>query len=258
MPDLSKATPTRPDVKKELAEYLAQFVTEKRLALFDQVLAERTRHLTVVLEDIRDPLDVCAVMRSCECFGIQDLHIASQHQPFKLSSGVAVGSSKWLSIQRHLNATPSPINACITELRQRGFRIVVLSSSGEGLPIQSLPLNQKTALCLADDTCEPSLELREGADELVSIPTCGFYNHFNLSIRASLCLSTLRSRLVASSHPWKLGREEMLDLKLEWLAKMPKKIKDIFERYLQDRGLTLQDLSKHTSLSPSFLKLVSP
>ena len=103
----------------DLMTFLEQFVTDERLALFDRVLDMRTRHLTVVVEEVFQSHNANAVVRSCECFGIQDMHVIEGRNTFDLAKGVNMGAAKWVDIHHHDDTT-----ACIRLLKDRGVRIV--------------------------------------------------------------------------------------------------------------------------------------
>jgi tRNA (guanosine-2'-O-)-methyltransferase len=87
--------------KIELITYLRQFVSENRQKRFDTILAERTNHIQVVLEDVFQGHNAAAVLRSCDCFGIQNVHKIQDRNEDKLSDEIAMGSSNWLSIHKH-------------------------------------------------------------------------------------------------------------------------------------------------------------
>ena len=76
-------------MQKELLEYLSKFVTPERLSLFDQILENRTRYITVVLEDIYQSQNASAVLRTCDCFGIQDVHIIENRNEFNVNKEVS-------------------------------------------------------------------------------------------------------------------------------------------------------------------------
>lgn len=229
-------------LKAEMAAYLSEFVTEKRLNLFKNVVSKRTRFISVVLEDVLNPHDACAVMRSCECFGIQDLHIISQRTPFRLSRGVAVGASKWVSTISHRKPSENNTAECLGDLKDQGYRIALVTSKGE--PVQNVSLEQKTAVVFGSEDLGLSDEAYKYADTLISLPAVGFTQTFNISVCAALCLSSLRTRLEASSLSWQLDDEDRADLMLEWLAKMPRKIKSLTARFLVDRGLKVEALEE--------------
>jgi tRNA (guanosine-2'-O-)-methyltransferase len=78
-------------------KYLEQFITTNRQKLFKKVLKERTRHFTVAIEDIYQPHNSSAVVRSCDIFGIQDIHVIESKYKFYASNQIAKGAQKWLN-----------------------------------------------------------------------------------------------------------------------------------------------------------------
>ena len=82
--------------KQQLYEALAELFSDNKRGLFDRLVQHRTRHITVLLEDIYQPHNASAVLRSCDCFGVQDVHIVENHNRFNPAGDVAVGSSKWV------------------------------------------------------------------------------------------------------------------------------------------------------------------
>ena len=245
---------TDSELKHVLANYLSSFVTESRSRLFHRVLAERTRYVKVLLEGVEDPVDVCAVLRSCECFGVQEVDLILEKSAFKLVQGAAVGAGKWLTIERHDRALAERTRACFAGLKARGYRIAAVTP--RGAPIHSLPLDKPIVLCFGEQPHGLGEQVYEMADLEIGFPTFGFSRTFNLSICAVLCLSAVMNRLRSSQIPWRLGEDERLDLELEWLAKAPKRIKLIMARFLSEKRLSRQDLEK-AGLSPHLLALLT-
>ncbi|NQX92861.1 MAG: TrmH family RNA methyltransferase, partial [Flavobacteriales bacterium] len=85
----------------ELIEYLKQFAKGERVALFENRVALRTRHLCLVLENIYQSHNISAVLRSADCFGIQDVHIIENSNEFEVNTEISLGASKWLSLHRY-------------------------------------------------------------------------------------------------------------------------------------------------------------
>ena len=224
-------------LKQALVDHLAALITPNRRNLFHRVLAQRTRYLKVVLAGIADPMDVSAVMRSCECFGIQDLHVIRQEAGFQLRKGISVGSAKWIDLYRHDSPSDEGGVKCLSSLRAGGYRIVKLGSTGTSL----LDLDLSRPAALLFDQHSPGAN-PAAVDVEAFLPTTGFSGTFNISVHVALCLYVLRQRLAQEKHPWELSRADRLDLELIWLAKTPKRIRQIIDRFLADRGLTTRDL----------------
>ncbi|HEY4798384.1 MAG TPA: RNA methyltransferase, partial [Bacteroidia bacterium] len=124
-------------MKKELLKYLSGFVTENRKKRFEEVIAHRTRHLTVVLEDIYQPHNAAAVLRSCDCFGIQDVHVIENQNKFEANPDVELGSAKWITLLKH-NSKENNTADCIASLKKNGYRIVVTSPHKNDCTIEEL------------------------------------------------------------------------------------------------------------------------
>ena len=84
-----------------LLEFLIQFITDERRQRFEEVLDYRTRHITVVLEDIFQPHNASAVLRSCDLRGIQDIHIVENNYEYDVNPDVVLGSTKWLNLYHY-------------------------------------------------------------------------------------------------------------------------------------------------------------
>src|ERR1043166_5825876 len=87
--------------KKELYDFLCGFVTEQRVQKFENVIHQRTRYITVAVEDVYQPHNASAVLRSAECFGIQDVHIIENKNKYKPTEDISLGSHQWLTLTRH-------------------------------------------------------------------------------------------------------------------------------------------------------------
>ena len=105
--------------KAALYERASQFFSQGKRELFDRLAPLRTRHISVVLEDVYQSHNASAVLRSCDCFGVQDVHVVEARNPFNPAGDVAVGSSKWVDYSRHAS-----IGQAYDTLRRRGYRIV--------------------------------------------------------------------------------------------------------------------------------------
>ncbi|MCB0468695.1 MAG: TrmH family RNA methyltransferase, partial [Aequorivita sp.] len=102
-----------------LLKYLQTYLTERRKNLFEKVLSERTRHFTVVTEDVYQLHNTSAVMRTCDVFGIQDLHVVEERLGKRVDKEIAMGAQKWVSLNRY-----SSITDCIKKLKKSGYQII--------------------------------------------------------------------------------------------------------------------------------------
>ena len=203
-------------MSKELVKYLSGFITENRLKRFEDVLQHRTRHLTVVLEDIYQPHNAAAVLRSCDCFGIQDVHVIENQNKFEANPDVELGSAKWITMHKY-NAQKENTADCIASLKKNGYKIVVTSPHKNDCSIAELDITNKTALFFGTEMRGATPVAFEQADAFVKIPMVGFTESLNISVSAAVTLYTLTSRLKNSSVNWRLSEQETLEIRLQWL-----------------------------------------
>ncbi len=214
--------------ERELLNFLGSFLSDPRKSLIEQVLQNRTRHLTVVLENIYQPQNASAVIRTCDCFGIQDLHVIENSHEFKVNPKVVHGSSKWVSLHRYDQHTDNT-ECCLSHLRDQGYCIVGTSPSSESKSILDLDIQQKTALVFGTEATGLTDLAKEECDMLVTYPMFGFTESLNISVSVSLCLGALVPDLHRSDIPWQLTGTEMDELRLSWYRQSVSR-SDILER----------------------------
>ncbi|MGK7371470.1 MAG: TrmH family RNA methyltransferase [Candidatus Halalkalibacterium sp. M3_1C_030] len=222
-------------VRKELISYLRGFVTEERWETLTTVLKERTRHITVVLEDIYQSHNASAVLRSCDCFGIQDVHIIENDHDFNLSKGVTIGADRWLSMYKYRKEGRNNTLDCYNKLRDRGYRIIATTPHEKDVTIDRLPVDEKTALIFGAELPGLSETAKEEADGFVKIPIYGFSESYNVSVSAALCLYELSKKLRSSDSNWRLSDDEKSVLQLDWLEKSIRASEQLKQKFLNER-----------------------
>jgi len=201
----------------DLIDHLSGFVTESRLSLFRRILGDRTRYITVLLEDIYQSQNASAVLRTCDCTGVQDVHIVEQHNEYEINRDVALGSNQWLSLHYYNTGTDN-IASAVDFLRKQGYRIVATSPHRDGKTPESFDLEQGKAALLFGTELNGLTDRALGlADEYIQIPMVGFTESYNISVSAALVLYSLRKRLESSAMEWKITEEEQNELLLHWL-----------------------------------------
>jgi tRNA (guanosine-2'-O-)-methyltransferase len=206
-----------PRTEEALVAHLLQFVTPEKKARMETVIENRTSFIRVVLEDIYQPHNASAVMRSCECFGIQHLHVIEERYPYTLNRDVAMGSSKWINLHRHREEEGGNTLSCIRQLREDGYRIVATSLDPSSIPLNELPLDQKTSIWFGTEEEGLSEAALGQADAHVHIPMLGFTQSFNISVSAAICLYEIRNRLSRSRDDWELSPAERSKVYRHWL-----------------------------------------
>lgn len=220
-----------------LIEHLSRFVTERRLKLFDTILELRTRYMTIVLEDIFQPHNASAVLRSCECFGIQDVHIIENQNPYRISPDVALGSYKWLTIHRHNSEAENTINA-IKSLKDQGYRIVATSPHKKTSNLEDFKVEEgKFALVFGTELNGLSKSALKMADDFLKIPMTGFTESLNISVTAAICIHHLTNSIRKNSGiDWHLTDSEKKDIKLTWLKNSIRKSDVIIKSFTGLQG----------------------
>ena len=221
--------------KKRLLDFLSSYVSENKKQLFDKIIQYRTRHITVVLEDIYQPHNASAVLRSCDCFGIQDVHIIENKNSYEVNPDVALGSSKWLNLIKY-NENESNTLVAFNKLREQGYRIVATTPHKNDTLLDDLDIDGKTALVFGTELKGLSDIALENADAFVKIPMYGFTESFNISVSAAIILHHLTEKLRNRDINWHLTDEEILDIKLNWVKAVVKK-SEILEKEFIVRDL---------------------
>jgi tRNA (guanosine-2'-O-)-methyltransferase len=215
--------------RQKLTEYLLPFVTDERKNRFDEIIAHRTGHMQLVLEDVYQAHNASAVLRSADCFGIQHIHFIENRNKYRISGEVALGASQWLTVHRHKST-----QAAITGLKQKGFRIVATTPHKNDTFIYDFDVKEKFALVFGTEKEGVSRDILDRADAFVKIPMYGFTESFNISVCAALCMHELSRRIKNEvSEPY-LSAEEKDGIYLSWLIASIKRcdllIKDFFTK----------------------------
>jgi tRNA (guanosine-2'-O-)-methyltransferase len=216
----------------QLIEYLTECLTPERKALFEKVLEQRTRYLTVVLEDIFQPQNASAVLRSVDCFGLQDLHVIENRNEFTVDREVAMGASKWLTVKKYQGQENNSLDA-IQYLRQQGYRIVATTPHDGDTNLEDFDLAKgKAALFFGTELTGISDVVKQEADEFLKIPMYGFTESFNISVSAAIILHYLTYKMHGDSNiDWSLTDEEKATIKLSWIKRTLKRSELLEERY---------------------------
>ena len=207
---------------------------EGRKERFERVLEQRTRYLTCVLENISDAHNANAVMRSCECFGIQDIHIIENGAKFKPARKVLKGSHKWLSIHKYREEAHNS-RQCMRVLKEKGYRIVATTPHKANVSLHELPLDKPIALVLGQEHIGISDVIREEADDFVIIPMQGFTESLNISVAAAVLLQSLSHRIRNQiGLEWRLNEAEKDALRKTWTLKNLYRNELLIERFYED------------------------
>lgn len=221
-------------VDKNYLKHINQFITAERLALFERVLQFRTNYISLVLEDIYQSQNASAVLRSCDCFGVQNVNIIENRNEYDVNPDVALGSSNWLTMRRFSDKSNNSLDA-IHKLKSEGYRIVATSPHENDVLLDEFDVTQgKFALVFGTELDGISDIVKENADVFMKIPMFGFTESYNISVSAALCMHRLTARLHQSGIDWQLTEEEKDELRMCWAVSCLKR-PEIAERDYQKR-----------------------
>jgi len=203
----------------------------------EEVLDQRTRYITVVLEDIYQPHNASAVLRSCDAFGIQDVHIIENRNTYQVNPKVELGTRQWLSLQRY-NRSDNNTAEAAAALKSQGYRIIATSPHVGNTHLEDFDLSRgKAAFFFGNELNGLSATVCDLADEFMTIPMFGFVESFNISVSCALSLHHLVHALRRSAIDWHLREEECEILMLDWLRNSIKNIGTI-EKQFEKKEIT--------------------
>ncbi len=161
------------------------FLLPERRERIDRAVANRTRTLTVVLEAFCDPQNANAVLRTCDAFGVQEVHVVEgPMKPYDRNRKVSQNADKWLDVVRWKSTAP-----CLDALRARGFAIYVTHLGAGTRPLDELSFSGKAALVFGNESRGVSTEALARADARYAIPMRGFVRSLNVSVAAAVSLA---------------------------------------------------------------------
>nr|WP_294936475.1 RNA methyltransferase [uncultured Flavobacterium sp.] len=211
-------------------KYLEEFITPNRKEGFLKVLDYRTKHFTVAVEDLFQLHNTSAVMRSCEVFGIQELHVVEQKYGKKIDKEIAMGAEKWVDIHRF-----STNQECIDNLKARGYQIIATTPHENDSLLEDFDISKPSALFFGTERLGLSDEVLQQADGYLKIPMVGFTESLNISVSAAIIIQNLTNKLRHSDIKWKLSEEELLEKRIDWTRKSIKDIDFITKKYLESK-----------------------
>ena len=213
-------------VDLEYLAFLENILTDNRKERFQQVLAKRTNHFTIAMEDIFQLHNTSAVMRSCEVFGIQQLNVIEERYTKSIDKEIAMGAQKWVDVNRF-----DSILGCISNLKSKGYQIIATTPHENDCDLDDFDITKPSALFFGTERDGLSAEVLQNADGFLKIPMAGFTESLNISVSAAIIIQNLMSRLHKSDIKWQLSENEILEKRLQWAKNTIKDIKRIEARY---------------------------
>lgn len=218
----------------KLWDYLTQFVTPERKKRFEEVVGQRTRFITIVLENIFQPHNASAVLRSAECFGVQDIHIIENENKYNINPEIVLGAHQWLTIKRW-NQQQNNTNQCLDYLKKKGYTIAATTIENNSISLKDFFPETKTALVFGNEQNGISEIVQAKADVFVKIPMVGFTDSLNISVSAAIFCYHLTQWLKISNVKWQLKQREKNDLLLQWISNQLNNPDLLIEQFFKTR-----------------------
>ena len=193
--------------------------TERRQARIRSVLSRRQPDLTVVLENIHDPHNVSAILRSCDAVGVLRAHVIytiEEPPAGAFARQTSASAAKWVGVQRH-----DSVESCYEALRADGFQVLVTSLGPESRSLYEWNFTMPTALVLGNEMRGVSAEASALADGAIAIPMMGMVQSLNVSVACAVCLyEAFRQRWASGAYDAaRLDPSALQSLEDEWLRR---------------------------------------
>ena len=190
-------------------------MTPERKAKLESVLSKRQNDITIVLENVFDPHNISAVMRTCDAVGVQEIYVLNTKIPRHKKWGPKSSSSaaKWLTIYQFENA-----EECFSELRKKYSKILTTHLSSDAVNLYEIDLTQPLALAFGNEHSGVSEEIRNLADGNFIIPQAGIIRSLNISVACAVTLyEAYRQKTIAGHYDkMKLDGEVLKGLMDKW------------------------------------------
>jgi tRNA (guanosine-2'-O-)-methyltransferase len=182
-------------------------LTDRRIERMREVANRRQSGLVVVLEDIGDPHNAEAVLRSCDAFGIQTACFIFERQPYfnprRVGKSTSASANKWLDFRIHRST-----RECLEELSQEGYELVATSMEPEAESIfEARLLAPKIALLAGNERAGLSETALSMAHRRLRIPMAGMVQSLNLSVSTALCLYEITRQRMPAIERYRLDEE---------------------------------------------------
>ncbi|RYF98515.1 MAG: RNA methyltransferase [Chitinophagaceae bacterium] len=190
-------------------------MTPERSKRLNDVLAHRQPDLTIVLENVADPHNISAVMRTCDAVGIQEVYILNtviaKHKKWGPRSSSS--AAKWLTIHQHNN-----VQECFYELRKKYRKIFTTHLSSNAVGLYDLDLTEPVALVFGNEYSGVSDELIDLCDGNFIIPQVGIIKSLNISVACAVTLyeAFRQKNLAGHYNEGRMPAEQVQNLKAEW------------------------------------------
>lgn len=193
--------------------------TSRRQERVHTVLERRQPDLTLILENVHDPHNVSAILRSCDAVGVLQVHAVYSIEsppPSMFARQTSASAAKWVDVVRH-----DSIDTCIAVLRGSGFQVLATALGQDSKPLHEWDLTRSVALIVGNEMRGVSDEALTLADGMIEIPMVGMVQSLNVSVASAVCLyEAFRQRLAAGTYNApRLAPDVLADMEQDWLKR---------------------------------------
>ena len=197
---------------RERIDYLSSFLLESRIDTLTRALDMRTEYITVMTENMFHAQNASAIVRHCEAFGVQNIHTVEELCPFLPTLNIALGTDKWIDINRHATTADA-----IKSLREQGYRIIATTPHHKSCTPETFDVTKgKFVLVFGTEKTGVSEEILAEADEYLQIPMCGMVDSLNVSASAAILIYMLSQRMRLECENWQLSEEKYARTLYDW------------------------------------------
>lgn len=211
--------------------WLLQYIGPERKAVMTEKLRLRTNALTVVLENIYQPHNASAVLRTCDCFGLQDVHVIENGYRFKSVPDISLGATRWLRVFRY----PESTKDALTKIKAKGYKVWATTPHQRSVTLDQLSLSpsEPVALLMGTEQTGLSEEALSMADEFVHIPMYGFTESLNISVSAAIAIHQLNEKL-RKAPGWELSPQVQQKVMIHWISGGIRNLPELKARFLNE------------------------
>lgn len=191
--------------------------SERRIEKLSRALRATQTGLTVVLENIHDPHNVSAILRTCDAVGVREVNLLYTMETFpKIGRKSSASANKWVA-RRTFKST----DKCFDTLRSEGFTIAASVLNDESISLYDLDLERKFAFVFGNEHRGVSEETSSAADLCFQIPMRGMIQSLNVSVACAITLyEALRQRLQVGMQAGQgMSETEFQRLLSEWMKR---------------------------------------
>jgi len=178
----------------------------------EEVLKKRWGGLVLVVEEVKNPHNISAILRTADAAGLQHVCIIDPlGEGFHVNEAISTGAEKWLTVEKHYSA-----KLCFESLREKGFRIAATALEGAPTPIYQYDFTRRVAVVLGNEKRGVRKSTLEMADDRIIIPMRGMVQSLNVSVAAGIILFEAMRQRLASGLKDPLPEEEVEELLRRW------------------------------------------